>query len=90
MKCHFFFTCSQIYDKSSRYIAECVEFIRLTKIQHIPDQSLLVSYFTMKLEMIETETVFAESVIFEPKLTLSPFEEDSLRCIGLCDVFSLR
>ena len=90
MKCHFFFTCSQIYDKSSGYVTECVEFIRLTKIHHIPDQSLLVCYFTMKLEMVETEAVFAKSVIFEPKLTLCPFEEDPFRCVRLCNVFSLR
>jgi hypothetical protein len=89
MKCHFLLTSGQIDDKSCGYVAECIELVRLTKIHHIPDQSLLVCYFTMKFEMIETEAVFAKPVVFESKLTLCPLEEDSLRYIRLCNVFSL-
>jgi len=89
MKCHFLFTCGQINDKSGGYVAESIEFIWLTKIHHIPDQSLLVCYFTMKLKMIETEAVFTKSVVFESKLTLCPFKKDSFWCIWLCYIFSL-
>lgn len=89
MKCHLFFSRGQIDDKSSRQVAEGIEFVRLTKIHHIPDKSLLISYLPMKLKMIEAKTVLPKTMIFESKLTLRPLEKDTFWCVALCNVFSL-
>ena len=59
MKSHILFPCCEVDDESGGDITEGVELIRLTKIHHVPDQSLLIGYFSVELEVVETHTIFS-------------------------------
>lgn len=90
MKCQVLFTSSQINDKSCRDIVKGIQFIGFTKIDHIPNQSLLICNLTMKFKMIKAKALLTKFMILESKGILSPFEKYSLTIACLHQTFSLR
>jgi hypothetical protein len=65
-------------------IRKGIEFIGLAKVDHIPDESLLVGDLTVELEVIEAEAILSEFVVLKSKGILCPLEEYSFVVARFC------
>lgn len=90
MKREVLLSSGEVDDESGGDVVECVEFVGLAKVDHVPDQALLVGYFAVELEVVEAEAVLSELVVLEPEGVLGPLQEDSLVVAGLHQAHPLR
>lgn len=87
---HVLLASGEVDDEGGGDVAEGVEFVRLAEVEHIPDQTLLVSDFPVELEVVEAEAVLPQSVVLEPERILRPLEKQhSLRARRFGQIFAL-
>ena len=85
-----FLTSGEIDDKGGGKIYKSVKFVHLTKVDHVPNESLFIGQFSMELKVVVAEALLTKLMILKSKRILSPLEKYTLLIATFDQAFALR